>query len=206
MESSDEEGDSKDPEDRSSDESDVDEIVRIGADDELEVDLDEDAYAELDAQVAAYAKANRDLEEKEDTRTANRTCRLAVVNLDWDYVRASHLYKIFSSLVSSTAPYVPVSVSSTTGQSENPKTRKGTAVPLARGSILTVRIYPSEFGKKRMEREEKEGPPAEIFQKKRKDTDVINERTIYEVGDEDEYNADALRQYQLERLRYDPFS
>jgi hypothetical protein len=202
MESSDEEDDSKDQEDKSSDESDVDEIVRIGADDELEVDLDEDAYAELDAQVEAYAKANKDLAEKEDTGIPNRTRRLAVVNLDWDHVRASHLYKIFSSLVSHTAPHIPVSVSSTTGQIEDSKTRKGTAVPLARGSIFSVRIYPSEFGKKRMEREEKEGPPAEIFKKKRKDTDLINEQTIYEVGDEDEYNADALRQYQLERLRY----
>lgn len=204
MESSDEEDDDKREEDDEAEESDgssADEIVRIGGDEDLEVDLDEDTYAELDAQVAAYARENKDLEPAEDVGVANRTRRLAVVNLDWDHVRASHLYKIFSSLVSLTAPYVPVSATSATGKKGDAEKVKGGAAPLARGAVLSVRVYPSEFGKARMEREEKEGPPAEIFKKKRKESEEINEKTIYEVGDEDEYDEDALRRYQLERLR-----
>ncbi|KAJ3563438.1 hypothetical protein NP233_g8936 [Leucocoprinus birnbaumii] len=187
MESSDEEG------------------VRRGRD-EVEIDLDEDTFAELDAQVAAYAKANKDLEEKEekeDVGVASRTRRLAVVNLDWDHVRASHLYKIFSSLVSPTAPYVPVTVATVSDKEGGLKKGKAGASPIAKGAVLSVRVYPSEFGKARMEREEREGPPAEIFKKKRKEPEEINEKTIYEVGDaENDYDEDALRRYQLERLRY----
>ncbi|KAF9453871.1 hypothetical protein P691DRAFT_771161 [Macrolepiota fuliginosa MF-IS2] len=204
LDSSDEEED-KDEDVEESDHSSADEIVRLGSDEgELEIDLDEDAYAELDAQVAAYAKANRDLEkeEKTDTGTESRTRRLAVVNLDWDYVRASHLYKVFSSLVSLAAPYVPVSAVSAPGKGGDAKKSRRGAAPIARGVVLSVRVYPSEFGKARMEQEEKEGPPAEIFKKKQKQTEEINEKTIYEIGDEDEYDEDALRRYQLERLRY----
>ena len=53
-----------------------------------------------------------------------------------------------------------------------------------------------------MAREEVEGPPAEIFGKKDEvDEEEINERTVYEVGEEGKYDEDALRKYQLERLR-----
>ncbi|KAF5355710.1 hypothetical protein D9756_003720 [Leucocoprinus leucothites] len=206
MESSDEEEDQEGEDTEVSDQSDTEEIVRIGGDhDELEIDLDEDTYAELDAQVAAYAKTRKDLdekEEKEEVGVVNRTRRLAVVNLDWDHVRASHLYKIFSSLVSSTAPHVPVNDTPTFGKDGGPKKGKGGAAPVARGTILSVRVYPSEFGKARMEREEREGPPVDIFRRKQKESKEINEKTIYEVGDENEYDEDALRRYQLERLRY----
>lgn len=67
---------------------------------ELEVDLneDDDALAELDAQAAAYNRDNP--EDERDAGDGSQTRRIAVVNLDWDHVRASHLYKIFSSLVS----------------------------------------------------------------------------------------------------------
>lgn len=205
MQSSDEEEDDRNNSDVGvfgDSDSDADEIIKIGGNDGPEIDLDEDTYAELDAQVAAYAEANKDLEEKEDVGVVNRTRRLAVVNLDWDHVRASHLYKIFSSLVSPTAPHIPVSVSSATGKSGELRKGKGGAASLARGSILSVRVYPSNFGRERMEREEKEGPPEEIFRKKRKEIEEINEKTVYEVGDENEYDEDALRRYQLERLRY----
>ncbi|KXN90081.1 Pre-rRNA-processing protein ESF1 [Leucoagaricus sp. SymC.cos] len=144
-------------------------------------------------------RVHKDLEEaeKEDIGIANRTRRLAVVNVDWDHVRAEHLFKIFSSLVSLTAPRVPVSATLA-----GAKTGKSGVSPVARGAILSVKVYPSDFGKARMEREEKEGPPAEIFKKRRKESDEINEKTIYEFGDENEYDEEALRRYQLERLRY----
>lgn len=143
---------------------------------ELEIDLDESQFPGLDAQASADAK------KADDTVTGEETSRLAVVNLDWDHVQASHLFKIFDSLVS------PGGTSS------------------RRGKIHSVRVYPSEFGKERMEREEREGPPAEVFRRKPLDDedleeDDINEKTILQEDDGEEYDEDALRKYQLERLR-----
>lgn len=206
MESSDEEGSQRAEDDEESGQSDANEILRIGGnDEELDIDLNEDIFAELDAQALIYAKVNQDLEdkwEKQDVGIANRTRRLAVVNLDWDHVRASHLYKIFSSLVSPMASHIPVTTSPIVERDSDVKKGKSGASPVARGTVVSVRVYPSEFGKARMAREECEGPPAEIFKKKRKDVEEINEKTVYEFGDENEHNDEALRRYQLERLRW----
>ncbi|KAG0666552.1 pre-rRNA-processing protein esf1 [Maudiozyma exigua] len=112
---------------------------------------------------------------------------LAVVNLDWDHVKSQDLFVTLSS-------FVP----------------KG-------GRISRIAIYPSEFGKERMQREETEGPPKELFQKKKgkkskhnndvddeeNSDDNIGIRDLYEEGDADkDFDRKALRQYQLERLRY----
>lgn len=61
------------------------------------------------------------------------TSRLGVVNLDWDHVRSVDIFAALGS-------FVP----------------KG-------GRILSVKVYLSEFGKKRMEKEDTEGPPRDIF-------------------------------------------
>lgn len=169
-------------------------------DEDVEIDLDEGAFADLDAQAAAYASKL----PKEDYATEmDRTCRIAIVNLDWDHVRAIHLYKVFSSLVS---PIAPATVPSTQA-SVHPNRQQSIRGPssiVARGKVLSVRVYPSEFGKERMAREEKEGPPVDVFKKRKdfEDEDEINETNIYEVGGENDYDEDALRTYQLERLRY----
>ena len=107
---------------------------------------------------------------------------LAVVNLDWDHVKSDDLFITFSG-------FVP----------------KG-------GKIERIAIYPSEFGKERMQREEVEGPPKELFQKKKgkksrrddeDEDDDIGIKDLYEEGDADkDFDRKALRQYQLERLRY----
>lgn len=109
--------------------------------------------------------------------------RIAVVNLDWDNIRSTDLMAVFSSF--------------------------------AKGSkIHKISIYPSEFGKERMEREELEGPPKEIFS--RQDASEIESESDSEDSDTDEkikkelqaedagkdFDDSALRQYQLERLRY----
>ncbi|TBU35343.1 hypothetical protein BD311DRAFT_746002 [Dichomitus squalens] len=200
LESSDEEDDRL-PDAQSDDDSDTGGIITLGRDvtqpipvsDDAEVDLDEDTYADLDAQAAAYAQANQDGDQESQVQ---RTRRIAVVNLDWDHVRAIHLYKIFSSLVSPTG--APVA----SGSRDNGAS-KSTSGSVARGKVLSVRVYPSEFGKERMAREETEGPPPEIFKKKRElAPEEINERTVYDVGEGEDYDEDALRKYQLERLRY----
>ena len=147
--------------------------------------------------------------------------RLAVVNLDWDNIRAVDLMAVFSSFLS-----------------------QGSG-----GRIRKVSIYPSDFGRERMEREEMEGPPKEIFAPTQSDrtqipTTSLDDEVQYEedeeeddeigIDDEDEaqshsdsiddasassgdeqikqqilkpsngaeFNSAKLRRYQLERLRY----
>ncbi|KAJ6621688.1 hypothetical protein B0H10DRAFT_969749 [Mycena sp. CBHHK59/15] len=163
-----------------------------------EIDLDEDNFADLDAQAAEYAKSHPDQHQSEGSQTN----RLAVINLDWDHVRAAHLYKICASLVSPTASSLASSPTNTNPEKAPKGTHKGGPTHVVRGKVLSVRIYPSEFGKERLDREEKEGPPPEIFKRQTADEEEVNEKNIYEVGDESEYDEDALRKYQLERLRY----
>ncbi|KAK2461958.1 hypothetical protein APHAL10511_006421 [Amanita phalloides] len=195
LQSSDEENEEDDKiADESEDSEDVDEIITIGVD-ELEVDLDEDNFADLDAQATAYSHTHPTDDNQNNTQPVQHTKRLAAVNLDWDHVRAIHLYKICSSLASPAAPLI--SAPSISG--ENPI---GSAHNVIRGQVLSVRIYPSQFGKERMAREEKEGPPAEIFKRRKHEDEEITENNIYDLGNEADYDEDTLRRYQLERLRY----
>lgn len=130
--------------------------------------------------------------EEEKPEEGDPTLTFAVVNMDWDNIRAVDLMATFVS-------FVP----------------KG-------GSIKLVTIYPSEYGKEQMQKEEVEGPPKELFAKKKKkvesDSDSDSEeeldlknaddlekaaRKIYEEDDgEEDYDSKALRRYQLQRLRY----
>ncbi|KAG6856644.1 hypothetical protein H0H87_002234 [Tephrocybe sp. NHM501043] len=164
---------------------------------DAEIDLDETEFADLDAQAAAYTKAHPDSTQQEGTPSR----RLAVVNLDWDHVRAVHLYKICASLVSLTASVLASSSHTAAGDTKG-RMSKGSLSNVARGKVLNVRIYPSEFGKERMAREETQGPPPEIFKKQNEEDNEVNAQNIYDVGGEDDYDKDALRQYQLDRLRY----
>lgn len=125
--------------------------------------------------------------EEEKPEEGDPSLAFAVVNLDWDNVRAVDLMATFSS-------FVP----------------KG-------GLIKSVTIYPSEFGKEQMQKEEVEGPPRELFKKKKKDDSDSDEeldledakdlekaaRKLYQEDDgKEDYDSKALRKYQLQRLRY----
>lgn len=112
------------------------------------------------------------------------TKRVAVVNLDWDHVRATDLYALFSSFAGDTG-----------------------------GKVERVSIYPSEFGKERMQQEELEGPPKELFKGKKieeveedsdedSDSDEAIRKQLMQEGDDQDFDSDALRSYQLDRLRY----
>jgi len=130
--------------------------------------------------------------QKEEVPLGDVSTRIAVVNLDWDNIRAEDLMAVFSSFLPSG------------------------------GRVLEVAVYPSEFGKERMEREEMEGPPKEIFATQEQnvdddddddvdsDSDMEDEEddeediksSIIKPDDGSEFDSQALRQYQLERLRY----
>ncbi|KAJ9613600.1 pre-rRNA-processing protein esf1, partial [Cladophialophora chaetospira] len=123
--------------------------------------------------------------QQDDVPTGEVTSRIAIVNLDWDNIHAADLMAVFSSFL-----------------------------PSAGGSLLNVAIYPSQFGKERLEREEMEGPPKEIFSntgrggnnedindEEEADEDIKASILKNDDGDQD-FNPTALRKYQLERLRY----
>lgn len=95
--------------------------------------------------------------------TEEATNRLAACNMDWDRIRATDLMVLFNS-------FLPPG-----------------------GAIKSVVIYPSEFGKTRMQEEEIKGPMELV-------------ETKVEEGEEKEegsrYHMEKLRQYQLNRLKY----
>ncbi|KAI1481874.1 hypothetical protein F4774DRAFT_372395 [Daldinia eschscholtzii] len=154
--------------------------------DEEEEEQDEE---DEEAQVNTSASMQRLRDAQADVETGEVTRRIAIVNLDWDHIKSADLLALFSS-------FVP----------------KG-------GRIERVSIYPSEFGKERMQREELEGPPREIFKKTSGSEDEESEpdsedseddeeddekikNDILQEGDDQDFDSDALRAYQLDRLRY----
>ncbi|KAL3844963.1 hypothetical protein ACJIZ3_002366 [Penstemon smallii] len=90
------------------------------------------------------------------------TRRLAVVNLDWSHVRAVDLYVLLSS-------FLP----------------KG-------GQIMSVAVYPTDFGLQRMEEEAVHGPVG-LFD---------DEKEHGDEDDDDEIDNKKLRAYEQSRLRY----
>ncbi|KAJ9644603.1 pre-rRNA-processing protein esf1 [Coniosporium tulheliwenetii] len=145
------------------------------SDDSPDEDDEEDVDVEDEAELAEGTAA--------DVPMGEPSSRLAAVNLDWDNIDAVDIMAVASSF----AP--------------------------ADGRILSVEVYPSEFGRERIEREQLEGPPREIFAAAGKrgltgddeEDESEDERIKKDLLAEDtgeEFNAPALRAYQLERLRY----
>ena len=145
------------------------------------------------------SEAEVESDEEADVRAAAKsveegevTHRLAAVNLDWDNIRAADIFAVAQSFCPST------------------------------GRIVEVTVYPSEYGRERMEREQMEGPPKELFLSQSQpqtvshdQPDMINEadedeeatkkrlqREQVENPEDFDMNSKALRQYQLTRLRY----
>jgi hypothetical protein len=144
---------------------------------ESDEDVDESAFEDgaVDGQLA---DGQVEIEEGEVTR------RLAVVNMDWDHIKAQDLFALFAS-------FIP-------GDSH--------------GAVEKVAIYPSEYGKERIQREDFEGPPKDIFEQvqpaeddeENSDSGEDEEirRELLEGDDDEGLNSDALRTYQLDRLKY----
>jgi hypothetical protein len=98
--------------------------------------------------------------------TGEETYRFAVVNMDWDHVKAKDLFKLFDGFRPS------------------------------RGIVKSVAIYPSEFGKERIQMEQVQGPPSAVFKEQ------MNGKESIEYDEGKDFNMVALRKYQIERLRY----
>ncbi|XP_019371791.1 PREDICTED: ESF1 homolog [Gavialis gangeticus] len=97
--------------------------------------------------------------DKDAPRGNEITSRLAVCNMDWDRIKAKDLLALFNSF-----------------------TPKGAV-------IFSVKIYPSEFGKERLKKEELQGP-VELLS--------LPENTTEKDG----IHTEKLREYQFKRLKY----
>lgn len=125
--------------------------------------------------LAQHPLVNQSVDLGEATR------RLAIVNLDWDQIKAIDILHMLHG-------FKPVT-----------------------GVIESVKIYPSDFGKERMAKEAVEGPPKDIFKEGESDDsshDSSDEDKGKEplkplmVDEGQDFDEVQLRKYQLERLRY----
>ncbi|KAG5855600.1 hypothetical protein ANANG_G00050790 [Anguilla anguilla] len=99
---------------------------------------------------------------KDAPRNDNVTRRLAACNMDWDRLKAKDLLALFSS-------FKP----------------KG-------GVVLSVKIFPSEFGKERLEAERTQGPLELVTLPENPEKDT----------EEDRVHREKMREYQFKRMRY----
>ncbi|KAI9138893.1 hypothetical protein BKA69DRAFT_1089162 [Paraphysoderma sedebokerense] len=152
----------------------------------IESSSDEEEHFDFDAE----GSMEEESEDEDNVPIGDETRRFAVVNMDWDNLKATDLYKVFDS------------------------------VKPQGGLVKSVTIYPSEFGKERLTREEVEGPPAELFRQpssatssreppngiddfsSSSDLSDDDEESLLKDDDGQDYDPHALRKYQLDRLKY----
>ena len=101
-------------------------------------------------------------QSRSDFTYGERTNRLAITNLDWDYIKAVDLYKLLDS-------FKP----------------KG-------GFIKSVKIFPSEFGKKQMEIEDIHGPVLHSsFQSNSKKESRYEDESSKDITEDEELSSDC---------------
>ncbi|GAA5912201.1 hypothetical protein JCM5296_007509 [Sporobolomyces johnsonii] len=145
------------------------------------------------------------LGESDDEPDVDPTRRVAVVNMDWDHLRAADLYRVLSSSLSATVtsvqtapqPKPKASGSSTkfdaNGDEVGPY-KPSAKLTIAPGRLLHLRIYPSQFGKERMEREAIEGPPADVLRAKgAESSDDDEEDGVLRLGRKNKGKAKEMR-------------
>lgn len=160
----------------------------VGSDDEsdedhLDIDLSED---EKPAASVFPDEEGEDAEaDEEEEQYAEPTKRIAAVNLDWDNLRAGDLFTIFNSFLKPTGK---------NGESS-------TSV----GKLLSVKIYPSEFGKKRLETEEREGPGGGMFVSKKGEKGKGKRKSGIEIHRDEESGEDDDVEAQYEEIDDDEY-
>ncbi|XP_059139046.1 ESF1 homolog [Physella acuta] len=154
------------------------------------VDDDDDESDEDESDIPEFTPAHAIEETEVDHRwnelhtdalvVSESTRRIAVCNMDWDYVKAQDLFILFKS-------FVPEG-----------------------GQIKSVTIYPSEFGKERMVEEAMLGPKEireglkvdEVEDKKNKKKTKDQQKAKQTEKEKEAAQTEKLREYQLNRLRY----
>ncbi|XP_018463655.1 pre-rRNA-processing protein ESF1 [Raphanus sativus] len=137
------------------------------ADSEDNEDVSEEAEDDTDEDDdAMYDDDEPEVAGEEVASIEKETHRLAIVNMDWRYVSAKDLYVVLNSFLPND------------------------------GRLLSVAVYPSEFGLERMKEEEIHGPAIGGDKKNEDNSDEEDEEE-----DEDVIN-ERLRDYEKSRLRY----
>lgn len=164
-----EEGEEEEEEEKEQDTSDAADEVMSESEDSVQADKDDQVL--MDDLAPQHPLADEKVELGEATK------RLALVNMDWDQIRAV-------DILSFTLAFKP---------------------PI--GTINSVKIYPSEFGKARLAVEASSGPCLQPVPRR----DDVEEKGQHEKYDDDcdepfsqqnEVDEAQLRKYQLDRLRY----
>lgn len=154
-----------------------------------EISSSDEDTDDTDAEVESEEDEEDEIDKIKHIADGEETSRLALVNMDWDKIKAVDILKVLSGFKPDT------------------------------GIIKSVTIYPSEFGKERLALEDTQGPPQEIFKTKKiessssdkedddeEDDEEVTADTIIknqlEEGDGHDFDQEALRKYQLDRLKY----
>ena len=122
---------------------------------------------------------NENLRQHEDVPLGEESTRLALVNMDWEHLKALDILALIQSFVSST------------------------------GSVTSVIIYLSDFGKKRLELENQMGPTGVYSMSRHADANrnltAIREHlpgNSSTVADGFGLDIEKVRQYEKDKLKY----
>jgi hypothetical protein len=146
-------------------------------------DTDEDATIEFPA-ASSHRRSHVVDVESNPRKDSNHnevqpTLRIAVVNLDWDHVKAPDLYRMFSSQL--------------------PSSSKDANTP---PHIVSVTVYLSTFGASMLARELVTGPSIQPIA----NTSTTPSRPSGLSGDQEDGDSiednEALRKYQLQRMQF----
>lgn len=142
-------------------------------DDGLSSDTTSDSDSDSDSDSETEDTEEELAIEEEEPETGDPTRRLALVNMDWDNLTAVDLMATFAGFA------------------------KGS------GEIKSITIYPSEFGKEKMAKEEKEGPARDLFasEKKMKKSKKNDDSDSDSDSDSDLSDIDLKNKYDLNHNR-----
>jgi len=171
------EGEDSDDEDEAMDEKmekSMDRMRGIGLESSSEEESDSEDEDELEDEEEGVLPTMLVGEADKDIPTIDATRRLAIVNCEWQHIRACDLFAVLRSF-----------------------TPKG-------GSLERVSVYPSDFGLERMAVENKFGPLSAFQKDESKKAKTSSAKKVSgDDGDEgDAADNEQMRQYERDRLRY----
>lgn len=151
----------------------MDRMRGIGLESSSEEESDSEDEDELEDQEEGVLPTMLVGEADKDIPTIDATRRLAIVNCEWQHIRACDLFAVLRSF-----------------------TPKG-------GSLERVSVYPSDFGLERMSVENKLGPLSAFQKDESKKAKTSSAKVSGDDGDEGEAaDNEQMRQYERDRLRY----
>uniref|UniRef100_A0A183D6E2 ESF1 protein n=1 Tax=Gongylonema pulchrum TaxID=637853 RepID=A0A183D6E2_9BILA len=143
---------------------------------------DEDSDSEWELEEVVEEVHDWGETDKDARRVEWKSQRLALCNMEWDRISASDIFVLISSF----KPPAPAAQSTVLIMT----VKKGHKFQTV-AAVRSVTIYVSDFGKERLKEEERAGPKLTKLKKPVEETEEMDEET-----------REALRTYQLERMKY----